>query len=295
MPLKNLRIFGKSEQNGVPSPDNPIPIVSVGENGNIYTEICGSNLCIGNLKAFFGGNENNRYIQVDGNAEMFYFKSKKGVTYTFRTEAKTNRSTIGYTKNEPNDRMSVSNLSSNIEKTFVAKEDGYCCIYVNDTRDDSIAKTFRINQGNIALPYEPYKKPQKFILSTPNGLPGIKVNSGGNYTDENGQQWICDEINSTERIQRIGRIDSYNNEPIDTEYVSSTGELSVGANVIYVLKEPIKTPLSEEEKLSIKKLHTNHPTTLISNDENADMELTYTVDTKSYVDGKIATLSKAIL
>lgn len=31
-------------------------------------------------------------------------------------------------------------------------------------------------------------------LPTPNGLPGIKVSSGGNYTDENGQQWICDTI-----------------------------------------------------------------------------------------------------
>lgn len=50
-----------------------------------------------------------------------------------------------------------------------------------------------------------------------------------------------------------------------------------------------------KRKKSIKKLHTNHPETLISNDENAGMELTYTVDTKSYVDGKIAALSKAIL
>lgn len=31
-------------------------------------------------------------------------------------------------------------------------------------------------------------------ISTPNGLPGIPVSSGGNYTDANGQQWICDEI-----------------------------------------------------------------------------------------------------
>lgn len=32
----------------------------------------------------------------------------------------------------------------------------------------------------------------KFLC--PNGLPGIPVTSGGNYTDENGQQWISDEI-----------------------------------------------------------------------------------------------------
>lgn len=39
-----------------------------------------------------------------------------------------------------------------------------------------------------------YQPPQILSLSTPNGLPGIKVDSGGNYTDSNGQQWICDEM-----------------------------------------------------------------------------------------------------
>lgn len=32
---------------------------------------------------------------------------------------------------------------------------------------------------------------QSLTLQTPNGLPGIPVSSGGNYTDESGQQWIC--------------------------------------------------------------------------------------------------------
>lgn len=39
-----------------------------------------------------------------------------------------------------------------------------------------------------------YQPPQILSLSTPNGLPGIKVDSGGNYTDSNGQQWVCDEM-----------------------------------------------------------------------------------------------------
>lgn len=47
---------------------------------------------------------------------------------------------------------------------------------------------------------------QTITLQTPNGLPGIPVKSGGNYTDENGQQWICDEIDLTSgvRVQRVG-------------------------------------------------------------------------------------------
>lgn len=35
---------------------------------------------------------------------------------------------------------------------------------------------------------------QQLSISTPNGLPGIPVDSGGNFTDETGQQWVCDEV-----------------------------------------------------------------------------------------------------
>lgn len=37
-------------------------------------------------------------------------------------------------------------------------------------------------------------EPQSLTLATPNGLPGIPVSKDGNYTDQNGQQWVCDEI-----------------------------------------------------------------------------------------------------
>ena len=46
---------------------------------------------------------------------------------------------------------------------------------------------------------------QTLTLQTPNALPGIPVSSGGNYTDENGQQWVCDEVDLARgvRVQRI--------------------------------------------------------------------------------------------
>lgn len=58
-----------------------------------------------------------------------------------------------------------------------------------------------------ATSYEPYKPAQTFIVPTPNGLPGIPVSSGGNYTDEKGQQWVADEIDlaNGEMVQRIGK------------------------------------------------------------------------------------------
>jgi hypothetical protein len=56
--------------------------------------------------------------------------------------------------------------------------------------------------------YEPYIEPTNATIPTPDVLCGIKVSSGGNYVDENGQQWITDEIvkyadGSGKRIKRI--------------------------------------------------------------------------------------------
>ena len=49
---------------------------------------------------------------------------------------------------------------------------------------------------------------QTLTLQTPNALPGIPVASSGNYTDESGQQWVCDEVDLARgvRVQRITKI-----------------------------------------------------------------------------------------
>lgn len=51
-------------------------------------------------------------------------------------------------------------------------------------------------------------KSQTLTLQTPNALPGVPVTSGGNYTDENGQQLVCDEVDLARgvRVQRVTKI-----------------------------------------------------------------------------------------
>lgn len=51
-------------------------------------------------------------------------------------------------------------------------------------------------------------KTQTLTLPTPTGLPGIPVNSGSNYTDPQGQQWVCDEVEFERgvRVQRVNRL-----------------------------------------------------------------------------------------
>lgn len=49
--------------------------------------------------------------------------------------------------------------------------------------------------GSVAVTLSDGKdKTQTLTLPTPNGLPGIPVTSGGNYIDQSGQQWVCDEV-----------------------------------------------------------------------------------------------------
>jgi hypothetical protein len=48
--------------------------------------------------------------------------------------------------------------------------------------------------GSITVNVAGENDAQMLTIETPNGLPGIPVTSGGNYTDANGQKWVCDEI-----------------------------------------------------------------------------------------------------
>ena len=79
-------------------------------------------------------------------------------------------------------------------------------IYAHNDTLESYTVDFRIRvwltKSDIPMSYEPYTG-QKLTLA--NTLHGIPVSEGGNYTDSDGQQWVCDEVD-LERgvyIQRI--------------------------------------------------------------------------------------------
>lgn len=63
-----------------------------------------------------------------------------------------------------------------------------------------------VGDGSIAVNVAGENESQNMTIATPNGLPGIPVASGGNYTDANGQQWICDEIDLARGVY-IKRVD----------------------------------------------------------------------------------------
>lgn len=60
----------------------------------------------------------------------------------------------------------------------------------------------------------------------------------------------------------------------------------------YCEEQNVVAPITEDK---LNTLHTNYPTTIISNSENAEMQLTYIADTKNYYLGREEILQKQIL
>lgn len=77
-----------------------------------------------------------------------------------------------------------------------------------------------------------------------------------------------------------GKIESYNNEEINTEYISTTGELSQGATVYYKLETPVDLELTPEQQLvRDTKLYTYKNITNIDvSDELASIDVEYKKD-----------------
>ena len=396
MPIQNLRVFGKSEQNGVPSLDAPIPIVNVGEKGNVDIKINTGNLFDINTVKKYEVDNTTLSLSVSGNKIIFNSKISTGKEAIVNIINKPDdmlrllpgKYTLSYNSNKPfgvtngtdtvemfvcihnNDNTRFHSTGNKNWTQFEIKEGDriYLRFDINKSGQSAEFYDIMLNHGESVLPYESYFN-QSLTLSTPNGLPGIKVDKGGNYTDSTGQQWITDEIDLArgKYIQRIGRkiFDGAENwshnitkkhknnnfqmmienekgtinhrsvcnyirftnlawddvlENLPKIYVydsqitasfppeSEINSLETWKNYLkekgdfeiqYVFETPTETELTPETIAAFKILHSNYPTTVISNDENAGMEVTYIADTKNYVDQKIeerfTTLNKELI
>lgn len=65
--------------------------------------------------------------------------------------------------------------------------------------------------------------------------------------------------------------------------------------VVYELAEPIETALPQADIDAIKNLHSYKPNTVVMNDGDAEMEVSYVADGKLYIDRKFEALASAIV
>lgn len=111
--------------------------------------------------------------------------------------------------------VSASGNPLTCENTLAGKPLGALRVWGKSTQDGVPTPTAPVpivsagDGGTVAVTVsDGANKSQTLTLQTPNALPGIPVSSGGNYTDENGQQWICDEVD-LERGVKVQRVNTY--------------------------------------------------------------------------------------
>ena len=203
-PLCGLNVYGKSTQDGTPSVDNPVPIVSAGDDGSVAVRVTGKNLL---NPALF---QNNKYQGFNAETGYYGIDSANGywitgiqpclpsTTYHFNAMVEG-----GCFYDEKKNVIGIADFA------FTIKTPAKCAYYcVNFSSVHMSYGTPVIATVSESTAYSPYRE-QLLTLPTPNGLPGIPVTSGGNYTDQNGQQWVCDEVDLERgvKVQRVNAVD----------------------------------------------------------------------------------------
>lgn len=201
--LRGLSIYGMTVQNGMPTPESPVPLESVGASGAINVTVSGKNL-IPNTLVTQTINGVTFTVNEDGSVTANGTATDTTNIYWYNVPISTGKEY----------RLSGCPAGGGQSVTYMLYAHGYGADEGSSLRFTATANSVNImlriysgvNVSNITFypmlrlvsikdsTYEPYKEPQNLTVSTPNGLPGIPVSSGGNYTDENGQAWICDEI-----------------------------------------------------------------------------------------------------
>lgn len=267
-PLCGLYVYGKSTQDGTPSPDNPAPIVSAGDGGSVTVKATGKNLL--------------NIPDGSGTARGITVTAKDGLISISGTATSS-----GYAKLDilPFIASGVVILSSSITSPKVKLVSETWSVILSsgaaDKMSDMATKiVFIVTQGQTynltgvkvqlelgttATAYSPYRE-QLLTLSTPNGLPGIPVTSGGNYTDQNGQHWVCDEVD-LERGVTVQRVDK-----AAFDCTKTLAEQNA------ILATPIETPLTPAEIAAYKALTAYAPDTVVQASDGAGVKLEYQRD-----------------
>lgn len=309
-PLCGLTVYGRSTQDGTPTPDAPVPIVSAGDGGSLTVKVTGKNRMPPNLK----------YTDV---VECFV-KKNTPITLVFKGDLVSQGGNILFFDENNNQcwfGIDEGKAEHHIQYPVDVTKFQYL---MSNTASENVCLTWNASSPD----YEPYRE-QLLTLPTPTGLPGIPVTSGGNYTDSTGQQWVCDEVDLERgvKVQRVNAVDlsackitgttelavtkrlsimlpirgrDYKTEALcnklqflvsfsdDTPhfYVDTSNAqvfIPIGAKnpeegeyiLFYVLATPIETPLTPDEIAAYKALTAYGPDTVVQASDGAGVKLGY--------------------
>lgn len=209
--LCGLTVYGRSTQDGTPTPDAPVPIVSAGDSGSVAVKVTGKNLFYEQeFQEYFINSATNTVGLATGNVSCVlqvvtgakYYVTRNKIGTKFRVAVVDKLPTSG------NQVTPSSGINADSKRQVeISATSKYMVIQCEDEAGFSELMV----SLDSSTAYSPYRE-QLLTLPTPTGLPGIPVTSGGNYTDSGGQRWVCDEVDLERgvRVQRVykGRVNT---------------------------------------------------------------------------------------
>lgn len=246
-PLCGLTVYGRSTQDGTPTPDAPVPIVSAGDGGSVAVKVTGKNRLPPNL-------EYQEFVEC-------FVKKNTPITLVFKGDMVSQGGNIlFFDKNNNQYWFGIDAGKAEHHITHPADLTKFQYL-IPDMASENMCLTWNASSPD----YEPYRE-QLLTLPTPTGLPGIPVTSGGNYTDSTGQQWVCDEVD-LERGVKVQRIDK-----------GAFDATKTLAEQNAILATPIETPLTPAEIAAYKALVAYGPDTVVQAGDGAGVKLEYQRD-----------------
>lgn len=273
--LHNLKVFGKATQDGTPTPESPVPVEVAGSDGSVGINFTGANILP--YPYFDGMTKTNRGITftvnedrsihitgtATGIASFFLWRNPvldpSKIVWVFAQNV--NGITFEYSNFVNKSYESNEGEPLKITDFFDKKEfpDTTLSVRVKTGKTVDVTIYPMMNYGESPLPYKPYTE-QTLTVSTPNGLPGIPVESGGNYTDAEGQQWISDYIDyergkyvqcvnvfSTKNVRNIPDSETETKWYLVFHVVDSSLNGKSTSSVKYVMTDNIKLVEQPEE------------------------------------------------
>lgn len=265
--IQDMMIYGKSSQDGTPTPENPVEIKSV---VNPTMKVCGKNLLNATLQT-----TTVKGVTCTANGDGTYTLNGTATTITtfdiaqdvscssfrlvgcpvggahdasYELQARTNNLIYGY------DTGDGKNIKA--DKNFFIRIRINTGINCNNLLFKPMIVDASLYPDATYDDFEPYHKQ---TVTLPYSLNAIPVNSGGNVTI-NGQQYVADYVD-VERGKLVKMVDSSKLD--NTQSIVNKTE--------WLLAESQEIDLTTEEITAFKALTTYYPTTNISvNSEQLD-------------------------
>lgn len=255
--LEGLTLYGKTTQNGTPTPEAPVELVSAGDDGDITVFVNEQTLSVSTPNGLPGipVSADGNYIDSNGQqwvcdevdfARGVYVQRVNQILFKGTNEDWALKGTSENNYNNYRYQYWIGSDSKYHARTYTTP-----CINSHFSYQSSVNYDYNTVVGTMSHGSSIY----------------VRLGQNTQYTDVNAFKNFLAE-----------------------QYAAGTPMTH-----IYVLATPIETPLSAEQFAAYASLRTNYPNTTILNDDGAGMAVSYVASTKNYIDNQVSAVSAAIL